>query len=51
MVMLERPKTTEPPVSATIEALASSALTTDTATTSNPSMAADAPTLATKKFS
>jgi hypothetical protein len=30
---------------------ASSALTTDTATTSNPRMAADAPALATKKLS
>ena len=30
---------------------ASSAFTTDTATTSNPKMAADAPALATKKFS
>jgi hypothetical protein len=32
-------------------AFASSALTTDTATTSNPKMAADAPALAMKKFS
>jgi len=71
---LESPKTTVPPVKATIETkkmftratnalpantvrnsrvvgFASSALTTDTATTSNPKMAADAPVLAMKKFS
>ena len=34
-----------------VVASASSALTTDTATTSSPKMAADAPALATKKFS
>jgi hypothetical protein len=71
---LDSPKTTEPPVKATIETMkmsaratkalpastvrssrvvgfASSALTTDTATTSNPKMAADAPALALKKLS
>jgi hypothetical protein len=71
---LDSPRTTEPPVSATIETKkistrttnalpantvrnsrvvgsASSALTTDTATTSNPKMAADAPALALKKLS
>jgi hypothetical protein len=74
MAMLDSPKTTAPPVSATIETKkistrttnalpantvrnsrvvgsASSALTTDTATTSNPKMAADAPALAPKKLS
>jgi hypothetical protein len=74
IAMLHSPKTTEPPVKATIETKkmstrttnalpantvrnsrvvgsASSALTTDTATTSNPKMAADAPALATKKLS
>jgi hypothetical protein len=71
---LDSPKTTEPPVKATIETrkmstratnalpastvrnsrvvgFASSELTTATATTSNPKMAADAPALAMKKFS
>jgi hypothetical protein len=71
---LENPKTTEPPVKATIETMkmstratnalpantvrlsrvvgsVSSALTTDTATTINPKMAADAPALAMKKLS
>jgi hypothetical protein len=33
-----------------VAGLPSSALTTDTATTSNPKMAADAPALAMKKF-
>jgi hypothetical protein len=74
MAMLDSPKTTAPPVSATIETKkisvrttnalpastvrnsrvvgsASSALTTETATTSNPKMAADAPALAVKKLS
>jgi hypothetical protein len=74
IAMLASPKTTAPPVSATIETKkmftsttnalpastvrnsrvvgsASSALTTDTATTSNPRMAADAPALALKKLS
>jgi len=73
MAMLDTPKTTEPPVKATIETkkmftrmtnalpantvlnsrvveFASSALTTDTATTSKPKMAADAPALAVKKL-
>ena len=73
MPMLDSPKTTEPPVKATIETKkmstrttnalpantvrnsrvlgsASSALTTVTATTSNPKMAAEAPALALKKF-
>jgi hypothetical protein len=40
MARLDNAKTTEPPVRAT----------TDTATTSNPKMAADAPALALKKF-
>ena len=71
---LDNPRTTEPPVKATIETKkmstrttnalpantvrnsrvlgsASSALTTDTATTSNPKIAADAPALAAKKLS
>jgi hypothetical protein len=71
---LDSPKTTEPPVKATIETMkmstratnalpantvrssrvvgfASSALTTDTATTSNPKRAADAPALVLKKLS
>jgi hypothetical protein len=74
IAMLGSPRTTGPPVKATIETKkmstrttnalpantvrnslvvgsASSALTTDTATTSNPKMAADAPALAMKKFS
>ncbi|MGO9822803.1 MAG: hypothetical protein ACLPTJ_19420 [Solirubrobacteraceae bacterium] len=74
IAMLDSPKTTEPPVKATIETkkmstrrtnalpantvrnsrvvgFASSALTTETATTSNPKMAADAPALAMKKLS
>jgi hypothetical protein len=74
IAMLDSPKTTAPPVNATIETKkistrttnalpantvrnsrvvgsASSALTTDTATTSNPKMAADAPALALKKLS
>jgi hypothetical protein len=74
IALLDSPKTTEPPVKATIETKkmststtnalpantvrnsrvlgsASSALTTDTATTSSPKMAADAPALAMKKFS
>ena len=74
MARLESPKTTEPPVKATIETkkmstratnalpastvrnsrvvgFSSSALTTDTATTSNPKMAADAPALVLKKLS
>jgi hypothetical protein len=74
IVMLDSPRTTEPPVKATIETkkmstrrtnalpantvrnsrvlgFASSALTTDTATTSKPNMAADAPALAMKKLS
>jgi hypothetical protein len=74
MARLESPKTTEPPIKATIETrkmstratnalpastvrssrvvgFASSALTTDTATTSNPKMAADAPALVMKKLS
>jgi hypothetical protein len=73
IAMLDSPKTTAPPVSATIETkkistrttkalpantvrnsrvvgFSSSPLTTDTATTSNPKMAADAPALAVKKL-
>jgi hypothetical protein len=71
---LDSPKTTEPPVKATIETrkistrarnalpantvrnsrvvgFASSALTTDTATTRSPRIAADAPALVVKKLS